>query len=93
MRAQLRREQNVQRGLSEMVERMSLSLLFDDQRQNYVNGRTFPGRTADAELALQLADALAHTGNANAEKRISTIAVQRRGHSDTVVADCQADVR
>src|ERR1700722_37572 len=76
-----------------MFDGMSFGLLFDDQRQNDVYGRAFSGRTVDAELALQLADALAHSGNPNAEERISAIAGQRCGHSNAVVADRQADLR
>src|SRR5271156_1456537 len=76
-----------------MDGRMSFSLLFDDQRKNHVNGRAFPGSTVNAELALQLADPFAHSGNSDAEERISAIVVRRRGHSNAVVADGEADMR
>jgi hypothetical protein len=46
----------------------------------------------DVELALQLVDALAHAGNADAEKRISAIAGGGQGHANAVVADGKADL-
>jgi hypothetical protein len=44
------------------------------------------------ELALELIDALAHAGNSDAEKRISTIGARRQGHANAVVADGKADL-
>src|SRR5579863_194105 len=85
--------QHAEREANEIVGSVSLTRPCDSQRQTHVNRRTFARRAVDAELALQLADALAHSSNADTEKRISAIAVQRRGHSNAVVADRQADLR
>src|SRR5580698_1876301 len=54
-------------GASEMSRRTSFGLASDDQGQNHMDGSAIADRTLDAELALQLADTLAHAGNADAK--------------------------
>ena len=48
--------------------RRSLGPLLDDQGQSYLYGGAIPGGAVNLEIALQLVDALAHAGDADAEQ-------------------------